>query len=168
MAKKHESRRRSSSGFVGLPKRLYHHHAYRALSFSQRALLMDLRAQYHGKNNGALVCNFEHMRDKYGWKSKDTLTKARKALEKAQFILETRKGYPGVVGLYALTHEAIDDCTDKKGRALDVLPTETASNLWNPAVRAELAKKKAQGRKPDEAKGGNRTDTTRSVRNTDQ
>ena len=56
---------------------------------------------------------------KRGWKSEDTLNKAKKELIAASMIAETRKGgFPNRTTLYGLTWFRLDHCAGK----LDVSP----------------------------------------------
>lgn len=49
-----------------------------------------------------------------GWKSEDTLNKAKRALLDSCLIVETRKGQrPNKCSLYALTWFALDECGGK-------------------------------------------------------
>ena len=61
-----------------------------------------------------------------GWKSKDTLNKARQELLDVELIMVTRYGDRRRPHLYALTFLAIDECKGK----LDVQPTERPLSLW--------------------------------------
>ncbi len=55
--------------------------------------MMDLAAQYTGKNNGRLCPSYLVMQAS-GWVSKATLQRARDALLTASFVMLTRKGHP--------------------------------------------------------------------------
>ena len=81
-------------------------------------LLWDLAAQYRGDNNGDLCAAWKlmHLR---GWKSEETLSKAKRKLLEVGLIVETRKGArPNKCSLFALTWYALDDCKGK----LDIAP----------------------------------------------
>ena len=76
-------------------------------------LLFDLAAQYRGDNNGDLCAAWKLMHPR-GWKSEETLCKAKRDLLEACLIVETRKGArPNKCSLFALTWYALDDCGGK-------------------------------------------------------
>ncbi len=86
---------------------------------------MDLAAQFRGFNNGDLCMAWTIM-EKRGWKSRDTLNKARKELLDVELILVSRRGDRKRPNLYALTFFAIDEC----GGKLDVKPTDRPHSTW--------------------------------------
>ena len=97
-------------------------------------LLIDLCWQLRLKkggpiNNGDLTCAYRVLKER-GWRSKDTITKARDELLYYGFIQVTRKGsmYGGCNKpiLFALTFFAVNDCNGK----LDIKPTAAPTNLW--------------------------------------
>ena len=100
------SRFRGSSigeGFVAMPYSVLNSMAFKSLSAKAVKLLLDLASQYRGDNNGDLAAAWKVMRPR-GWKSEDTLNKAKKELLKAELIFEARTGRrPNVCSLYALT-----------------------------------------------------------------
>ena len=79
--------------FIPLPKAVLLMREFTELPSSAKALLLDLAAQYSGKNNGKLCPSWEVMK-RSGWVSKGTLQRARDALLKAPFVVLTRKGHP--------------------------------------------------------------------------
>src|SRR4051812_11630580 len=80
-------------GFVPLPKDVLRSAEFAGLGASSKALMLDLMAQYTGKNNGRLCPGFEVMR-KSGWSSKAKLLRAKRALLECSFVLQTRIGHP--------------------------------------------------------------------------
>lgn len=86
---------------------------------------MDLAAQFKGYNNGDL-CMAWTLMEKRGWKSRDTLNKARKELLDVDLILVSRRGDRKRPNLYALTFFAIDEC----GGKLDMKPTDRPHSTW--------------------------------------
>ena len=89
--------------FVGIPHSAYSSPLFVALSPWAIKLLVDLGAQYNGRNNGDLQAAFSLMQPR-GWNSETTLTKAKKELLAAGFIVEMRKGKrPNLCSLFALT-----------------------------------------------------------------
>lgn len=99
---------RDGSRFIALPYLLLDCPAYLALSFSARALLVDMARQYSGSNNGRLVICDKAMKPR-GWTSSATIHKAKRELLDAGFISETRKGQkPNKASWFALTWQTLD------------------------------------------------------------
>lgn len=99
--------------FIKLPLSVLNGAAYLGLNAHARMLLWDLAAQYRGNNNGDLCMAWKLMRLR-GWKSEETLNKAKHELQEARLIVETRKGArPNKCSLFALTWYALDDCDGK-------------------------------------------------------
>lgn len=104
---KHRSSTRDGSKFVALPNVVLDCPAYRRLSFSARALLVDIARQFTGSNNGRLVLCEKAMKAR-GWASSTTIQRAAKELLVAGFICKTRQGYrPNTASWYALTWQAL-------------------------------------------------------------
>ncbi|RYH53877.1 MAG: hypothetical protein EON54_13365, partial [Alcaligenaceae bacterium] len=74
--------------------RLYHKllgsHAYNALDYSSKALLIELRYKLNGSNNGNLSATLSELK-KRGWASAATLSKALRQLEAVGILRKTRK-----------------------------------------------------------------------------
>lgn len=117
--------RRESGGFAALPHCLLESQVYIGLSTHSIKLLTDLLAQFKGFNNGDLCLSWSIM-EKRGWKSRDTLNKARKELLNVELIIVSRYGDRKRPHLYALTFFAIDEC----GGKLDIRPTERPLSWW--------------------------------------
>lgn len=101
--------KRAAGRFYALPAVVLQSRAYIALSSNAIRLMMDILEQYRGDDNGRLICTWAHMHEKRGWKSRDTLDKARAELLSAGFLFETVKGKrPNKASWYALTFFAID------------------------------------------------------------
>ena len=79
-----------------------------ALSAHAVKLLCDLLAQYNGHNNGDLCLTWNMMLAR-GWKSRDTLDKARRELLTHGWIAQTAQGGLHRPSLYGLTMFALDD-----------------------------------------------------------
>lgn len=121
-----KSKGRSESGsFIAVPKTLLESAEYAALSAHEVKLLLDLFAQYNGRNNGDFQCTWRLMR-KRGWRSPDTLSRALKGLRERRWIQLTRQGGINRCSLYAVTWLPIDDCNGK----LDCQPTKVAPGTW--------------------------------------
>ena len=65
--------------------------AWRVLSFSAKALYVDLRAKLRSTNNGNLNATLSEMKHR-GWTSSATLSRALRQLETLGFIAKTRQG----------------------------------------------------------------------------
>lgn len=100
--------------------------SFAVLSPHATKLLFDLLAQYNLRNNGDLSMSFEKAMRPRGWKSKDTLNKARLELLEAGFIVLTRQGGLHQCSLYAVTFYAVDHCEGK----LEIGATRTALGSW--------------------------------------
>lgn len=115
-------------------------------------LLMDLLAQYKGDNNGDLCAAWTLMK-KRGWRSRDTLSKARRELLEGEWVTVTRQGGRHVPTLYALTFYAIDECRGK----LDIQSTHSPPGNWrknepmSPVLQNALKKNCQHGRRVKEA-----------------
>ena len=126
--------RKDTGWFMRIPVEVLDSPGYRALSFKARALLLDLGAQYRGRNNGDLAAPWSWMKAR-GWKSKDTLRRALLELLASGMIEQTRQGGLHCPSLFAFTWLPIDDCGDK----LDVPATSVPSGLWRRPPAAALA-----------------------------
>lgn len=109
-------------------------------------LIMNLVAQYRGNNNGDLCATWKFMKNR-GWKSKDTLDRAKKELLDKKWIVITRKGGRKTPDLIALTFWGIDECNGK----LDphIFPRLNPLDSWKvgntpPDIQKEKAKEKAR------------------------
>lgn len=110
---KNAHEKRDSGGHVAIPFAVLNGMAYISLSAHARMLLVDFAAQYRGDNNGDLCAAWKIMKLR-GWKSEDTLAKAKAELLEARLIVETRKGArPNKCSLYGLTWYALDNCGGK-------------------------------------------------------
>ncbi|NVJ48576.1 MAG: hypothetical protein HWE07_15685 [Cytophagia bacterium] len=124
MARKNKKGRFASpsGGFANLPRVVLASADYVQLSFSAKALLVELAQQYRGSNNGDLTAA-EHILKKRGFRSKTTILKAINELIRFNLVVKTRQGKflnpGGVCSLYALTWLPIDECNGKH----DMKPT---------------------------------------------
>ena len=110
---KNATDKRDGGAFITLPLSVLDGAAYLSLNAYARMLLFDLAAQYRGDNNGDLCAAWKLMHPR-GWKSEETLNKAKRDLLEAGLIVETRKGArPNKCSLFALTWYALDDCGGK-------------------------------------------------------
>lgn len=113
-------------GFVAFPNPMLNHPNFWSLSAIATKLLMLVAAQYKGNNNGDLQAGWKYMQ-KRGWKSQDTLHRAKLELIEKGFIGETRKGaFPNKCSLYGITWKTLD--FDPK---FDIKPGGFPVGAWN-------------------------------------
>jgi hypothetical protein len=117
--------RAERGSFVMLPHQLLNTQKYCELSAKSVKLLIDVYAQYKGKNNGDFSIAWKLM-IKRGWVSKGTLYKARDELIEKGFLMLTRQGGKHQCSLYAVTWQSIDECKGK----LDIPATRVAPGNW--------------------------------------
>jgi hypothetical protein len=118
--------KRERGRFLALPYAVLTSAAYLSLSPHGIKLLIDLGVQYNGSNNGDLSAAWKLMRPR-GWRSEETLAKAKRELLQTQLIVETRKGWrPNRASPYALTFFALDYCDGK----LDIAPAGFPYGAW--------------------------------------
>lgn len=80
-------------GFLPIPKDVLDMSEFQSLPSGAKALMLDLMAQYTGRNNGRLCPSYEVMQ-RTGWTSKGTVQRAKEALLQAPFAILTRQGHP--------------------------------------------------------------------------
>ncbi len=125
---------RSDSGsFMLMPHAILNSKPYTKLSAPAVKLMLDLYGQYRGHNNGDFAMAWSMMR-KRGWRSKETLYRARDDLLKNGFIVLTRQGGKHQCSLYAVTWQAIDDCNGK----LEYPSTAVALGYWKQGFAPKL------------------------------
>lgn len=118
--------RRDRPRFIGFTLPFIEHKNFSLLSHRAVRMIISLRAQYNGYNNGDLVATLSVMK-KYGWNSNDQIKKAIDELLDQDFVVLTRQGSrPKNPNLYAMTWEAIDEC----GGKLEIGSTHKAPNNW--------------------------------------
>ncbi|TQE99066.1 MAG: hypothetical protein FKY71_10580 [Spiribacter salinus] len=129
--KQRYQKRRNKHTFAGIPHDVLKTEKYASLSGWAVKLLVDVVAQYTGRNNGDLQASWSCMQ-KVGWRSKGTLASATTELLEAGFLVKTRQGGRNHCSLYAITWEPIHHCPDKrtKQHKLDVNPTNVAPGTW--------------------------------------
>jgi hypothetical protein len=100
--------KRDGQQFVALPLVVLESPGYRAASHVARALLVDIAMQYVGRNNGRLVACMKYLQP-LGWRSNDTVVRARRELLHLGLLVETRKGgFPNTAAWYSLAWQALD------------------------------------------------------------
>lgn len=105
---KHKRADRDGVRFLALPHTVLDSPAFLGLSFSGRALLIDVARQYSGSNNGQLVLCDKAMAPR-GWASSATIHKAKRELLETGLLCETRKGCkPNKASWFAITWQSLD------------------------------------------------------------
>ena len=106
--------RRDYGHYIPIPTTSFLGHPnYHNLSASAVKLLFSLCSQFSGHNNGDFTAAFSVLQ-KQGWKSKETLQRAKQELLEKGFIVETRKGGLGMgCSLYGVTFLPINHCKGK-------------------------------------------------------
>ncbi len=95
--------KRESGGFIALPFAVVRSPELAGLGPHAVKLLFDLLQQYNLRNNGDFSMSFEKGMRARGWKSKQTLNKARLELLESGFIVISRQGGLHQCSLYAVT-----------------------------------------------------------------
>lgn len=117
-------RDRSKGQFAAFPFVILDHPDFKALSGNAAKLLLQAVRQYNGRNNGKICFVWSQMKE-LGWKSKTTLTAAKKQLIDKKFLVVTKYGGfvegKGVPQFYALTWLKIDEI---HGFNMDIEPTK--------------------------------------------
>lgn len=109
--------KRDGKTFVLLPYVVLESSGYRLASHPARALLIDIAMQYTGNNNGKLTACAKYLNAK-GWRSNDTIVRARRELLDCGLLIETRKGgFPNTSAWFALSWLDLD-----QGQGLDIDP----------------------------------------------
>ncbi len=115
---KESKNKRDGGAFLAVPMSVLNSKSYLLSGPHARMLLFDLFSQYRGDNNGDLCAAWRVMKPR-GWRSEETLGKAKRELLDLRLIVETRKGArPNKASLYAVTWCDLDDCRGK----LDISP----------------------------------------------
>lgn len=117
--------RREAGSFSAWPHVCSGHENFFALSHTARSLLFEFLGQLRGNNNGDLTCAWAILR-KRGWRSRDTIERARAELEARGWIIRTRQGGRNAPNLYAVTWRGIDEC----GGKLDIPSTFAPPGDW--------------------------------------
>ncbi|TAK90275.1 MAG: hypothetical protein EPO06_09855 [Burkholderiaceae bacterium] len=109
--------KRDSGQHLAIPRIVLECPAYRTLSHVARSLLLDIAMQYCGHNNGKLVACKKYL-EPLGWRSADTVTRAKRDLLASGLLIETRKGArPNKAAWYGLAWFTLD-----QSQGLDIDP----------------------------------------------
>lgn len=140
---KNAKEKRDGESHIGVPHCVLNSAAYLGLNAYARMLLWDLAAQYRGNNNGDMCMAWKLMKPR-GWKSEETLSKAKLELLEARLIVETRKGArPNKCSLFALTWYALDDCDGKLDMSARSFPRGAYKLKDSPPVMVSSGRKNA-------------------------
>lgn len=112
MAKRKSTFKTIRGPFIPLSRIFLRHNAIAHSSALASKLFLDLLAQYNGFNNGDLCCTWKVLKLR-GWRSRDSLDKAREELLEKKIIMKTRQGGRNKCCLFAITLFWIDDCNGK-------------------------------------------------------
>ena len=124
-SKKTPNGRSGKSFYITIPNQCLISENFASLSTKACKLFLDMAAQCKGYNNGDLCLTWSVMR-KRGWKSQDTLNKAKDELLKKGWLIQTRYGGRNRCALFAFSFIKIGDL----GSKLDVGPTQVPPNDW--------------------------------------
>lgn len=109
--------------FVGIPFIVVTHKDFIDLGYPAAKLLVQATSQYNGRNNGKICFVWSQMKE-IGWKSKTTLTAAKKELIDKELLIVSKYGGfkegKGVTQFYALTWQNVDEII---GFKMDIDPT---------------------------------------------
>ena len=108
MAKSRIDESRDPGGYIALPWSVIDSQAYRNLSYTGKALLIELARQYVRNNNGRLLLSQRYLVTR-GWRSGDVLLRAKRELIDANLIYQTVQGHrPNKASWFALTWYTLD------------------------------------------------------------
>jgi len=113
-----------NGSFAAIPHAVIRSDAWKGLTDKAKVLLVELFAQFTGKNNGDLCAAPKTMAE-FGW-SNTPLHDARQELEQAGLIVKTQQGGKNRPNLYGVTWKAIDEC----GGKLEHPPTHAPLGYW--------------------------------------
>ena len=123
--------KREVEPFVQIPSEVLNSAAYKDLSYSARAILVEMLHFYRGNNNGSIYIAAKTVINR--GLSKNTMTKAVKELIAHGFIYQTRRGgsLSGVCSLFAITWKPINR---SDGQFLNQFVSNAYRN-WSPALK---------------------------------
>lgn len=105
-------RNKAKERFVGIPYVVVIHPDFIGLGGNAVKLLVQAASQYNGRNNGKICFVWSQMKS-IGWRSKTTLTSAKKELiDNGLLIVSKFGGFKegkGVPQFYALTWQNVDE-----------------------------------------------------------
>lgn len=100
-------KRGDGDSFVALYAPVISSAGWRQVSHTARSLLVDIAAQYRGRNNGQLVAAQKYLKP-LGWNSANVVTWALRELCAARLLVETRKGGINRPSWFAVTWHPLD------------------------------------------------------------
>ena len=123
---RHKAKGRGNSPFLKIDSHVLRSKAWTNLTGWETKLLLDLMAQFNGRNNGNLCIPWTYQKLR-GWHSRDTLNRALKGLLTAGWIVLTRRGWNKTPNLYGVTYWGIDECD---GRVSEEVPSTKPLGYW--------------------------------------
>lgn len=143
---KHLTGHASYKHFAGFPFAMLESSNYSRLTAFGKALLLDLRSQFKGSQNGNIDATWSRLSQQNCWRSKGTLNWAIQELLHYGFITRTQKGkrlggthFPS---LYALTWEPINELPRQGIRGTTIASHEwqTPKSVWQRSKRSRKRK----------------------------
>ena len=126
---------RDSGRFITLPVSVLDSKTYQALSFSARAMLIDIFSQFKGENNGSLVACDKFLKPR-GWRSKATIFKAVKELRDSGLLILTRQGMrPNKASLYGVAWFGLGKRVDASKLDISGRMFESERHAWKAKER---------------------------------
>lgn len=147
--------RRESGCFTLIPHVVQDCANWHKCSGTAIKLLCDIARQYNGRNNGDLCAALSMLKPR-GWRSSDTVGNAQRELRHYGLLVLTRQGGLHGPSLYAVTWQAIDDCSGK----LEMRPTQKPPGDWKQS--REVFKRPPKKRNATPPSGAERTAIRRS------
>jgi hypothetical protein len=138
VAKKIKAPEQIEGSFVGIPHAVLDSVAFKKLSHIARSLLWDVVRQLNGRNNGRLHITRSWLRPR-GWRSDDTVNKAKKELLEHGLIFETRKGGKN----WGASQFAVTWLPISNGQGLDINVQQFPRGAWKNMDRDVQAGKNA-------------------------
>lgn len=120
--------RRKTGRFIGLLVSILNSPHFKNLTGNEIKVFIHLYTSYNGSNNGNLAIPYNKA-EEYGL-SRQTLSRVLKSLEKKGWIKTSRQGGKGILSLYAVTTEAINEVYSNGLLVHNLKPTTQASHDW--------------------------------------
>lgn len=124
--RRRQTGRRSEHSYMGIPHYIVRSAEFGSLEPWPLKLLIELAANFNGKNNGDLSAAFSVLEDR-GWNSPGTLNRAIKKLLRDGWLVTTRHGGRNRCALFALTWWPVDAI---EGKWLEMRAETKASHKW--------------------------------------
>ena len=126
---------RDSGRYITLPISVLDSKTYQALSFSARAMLIDVFSQFKGENNGSLVACDKFLKPR-GWRSKATIFKTINELRESGLLILTRQGMrPNKASLYGVAWFGLGKRVDVSKLDINGRMFESERHAWKAKER---------------------------------